>query len=77
MGRRDELDNMTESDKVADLLSNLDRHGCLRIDNRHALAFWGSAIQKLKDDGIVETEMVENYEQQYSYLKVTPVDQEE
>lgn len=73
MGRREELDNMTEADKVADLISSLDQHGCIRIDNRHAMAFWGSAIQKLVDDGVAESELIENYEGQYSYLKVTPV----
>jgi hypothetical protein len=72
MGRRSEaLDAMTEAGKEAEIIAQIEEHGCIRIEGRPALGFWGGAIQRLKDAGRVETEFVENYEGQYSYIKVT------
>jgi len=71
MTRSEELDAMTEADKEADILKTIKDHGIVRIEGRQALAFWGGAIDSLKKAGKVEHELVENYEGQYSYIKVT------
>jgi len=63
---------MSEADKEADLLKNIEAHGMVRIEGRQALAFWGAAIDSLTAAGKVEHELIENYEGQYSYIKVTP-----
>lgn len=74
MGRSDELDAMSEADKEADILRNLREHGCVRLTSRPALAFWGAAVDRLVEAGKVQTELIEEYEAQYSYIKVTPVE---
>lgn len=71
MTRSEELDAMTETDKETDILENIRVHGMIRIEGRQALAFWGGAIDRLKAAGKVEHEHIEEYEDQYSYIKVT------
>ena len=71
MTRSEELDVMSEADKEADLLKNIEAHGTIRIEGRQSLAFWGAAVDSLAAAGKVEHEHVENYEGQYSYIKVT------
>ena len=71
MGRREELDAMSEAEKEADILKNIQAHGMIRIEGRQSLAFWGEALDSLKTAGKVKHELVENSEGQYSYLKVT------
>lgn len=61
---------MSEEDKERDLLAQLKEHEVLRIDTRPALAFWGGAIDRLEEAGKIKTEFHENYEQQYSYLRI-------
>jgi len=71
MSRNDELDAMTEADKEADILKNIKQHGVIRITSRQAMGFWGTAIDRLEEAGKVKSEMIENYEGQYSYLQVS------
>ena len=71
MGRSEELDAMSEADKKTDILERLKQHGAITISNRYQLAFWGGAINRLKEAGKVETTFTELYEEQYSYLRVT------
>jgi len=70
--RSEQLDSMSDSDKERAILQGLREHGYVRITSRLALAFWGAAIDRLREAGEIETEMVENHEQQHSYLRVTP-----
>lgn len=70
MGRKEELEAMSEEDKKEDLLKNIKEHGCIRITTRQAEAFWGAALNALIDEGKVKSEFVENYVGQYSYYKV-------
>ena len=72
MGRSAELDAMSEADKEADILKNIEAHGMIRIEGRQALGFWGGALDSLTAAGKVKHEIIENYEGQYSYIKVTP-----
>lgn len=76
MTRSEELDRMTEADKEIDILKQLEIWGSIRIDCKSAMGFWGGAIQRLEDAGRIQTRFVENYEDQYSYLKVTQTDAE-
>lgn len=69
--RSEQLDRMTEEDKQADILENIQKHGCIRIHTRQQLQFWYNAIQKLADDGTIRVENVVKYDDQYSYIKVT------
>lgn len=71
MEREEELDAMTEADKETDILARVKEHEAIRITSRPAMAFWGDAINRLETAGKVETEFIENYEGQYSYLLVT------
>lgn len=71
MGRKEELDAMSEADKETDILKTVEEHEAIRITSRLGMAFWGAAIDRLKAAGKVETEFIENYEGQYSYLLVT------
>ena len=73
MSRKEELDAMSEEDKQADILKNINEHGCIRITSRQAEAFWGPAVDALVDAGKVKSEFIENYEGQYSYYRVTLV----
>lgn len=69
MTRNEQLDRMTEEDKQADLLQNIDAHGVVQITSRSALAFWGSAVDALVGKGLVTRNLIE-VEEQYSYLEV-------
>lgn len=76
MTRTEQLNAMTEADKQADILANIEEHGAVRITDRHMLAFWGEAVEALKREGKVVASHHENYEGQYSYILVElPKDQ--
>lgn len=70
MEKRD-LDRMTEADKRADMLSQLAKHGALRITSRQALGFWQHAMEALRDEGLITVKMKEVDEQE-SYLLIEP-----
>lgn len=71
MTRSQDLDRMTESDKQADLLRAIERHGAVRLESRQAVGFWGAAVDALVAAGKVDVEKIESYEGQYSCLQVT------
>lgn len=72
MTRTEQLDRMTEEDKQADLLDNLERCDFIRLERRDQLAFWSMAIETLVAKGLVTSEFIE-VEEQYSYIKVRKV----
>lgn len=71
MTRSEQLSAMTEEDKQADILANIQAHGCIRITNRVALGFWGEAAQALSDAGKVTVTFVDHPEDQCSELVIT------
>lgn len=75
MTRSEQLNAMSEKDKEEDLLRSLAELGCVRLTTRQAVEFWGRAVDALVDAGKVEVRHRENYEQQYSWIEVTPARQ--
>ena len=63
---------MSLEDKQEDLLKNIrgNEDGCIRITNKHAMAFWNDALVELERKGLIESEQKENYEGQYSWIEV-------
>jgi len=64
---------MSEDDKKADLMKMLNEepNSHLLIDTRQQLAFWGGAIDALVEEGKIEADFKEFYNEQYSRIKVT------
>lgn len=71
MTRKEQLDRMSESDKREDILRSLAECGVIRLTTRASVAFWGAAVDALRDAGKVRVEHKENYEGQYSWIEVT------
>lgn len=71
MSRSEDLDAMGEAGKEADILRSIREHGCIRITTRQALAFWGDAVDRLRQAGRVRTELVEHRDDQCSWIQVT------
>lgn len=70
MTRDEELDAMDTAGKKSDIISQITSHGAIRLTSKPAMAFWGDAVSELENEGLVTTEFIEEYAQQYSYLIV-------
>lgn len=73
MSRKEELDAMDLDAKKADIMKALETQANITFDSKPQMAFWGDAINALIDDGKIEGEWYESWEQQYSCYKVTKV----
>jgi hypothetical protein len=70
MSRSQELDAMSEADKEADLLASIKKHGAVHMNRREQLAFWGGAIERLREAGKVTVRDTGSDEAQYTCYEV-------
>lgn len=70
MTRDEELDAMDMEGKKSDVLSKISEHGAIRLTNKVQTEFWIDAVRELESDGLVVSQFIENYVQQYSYIIV-------
>lgn len=66
-----ELDAMSEEDKEKAIMEDIYHFGAVRLDRRDQLAFWGGAIDRLREAGKVKVRDIGSDEDQCTCLQVT------